>query len=234
MTSEIPNPIGDDPEMSRLLRERLPRHPAPAALRAAVVDAIERPAYGRRWGAAWVAPALSALAASLAVFLLLVPRLPTGTGAPDSLQLLMHTVVSEHSRMLLWAKPHALEVVSARLPEAMEESGIPLAWVFTRDDDLRLVKAEPTWIEGHRALALAYTDQAGHVVTYLLMPGHVELPERGRVQIDRWRPLVHRSAGFSLIVWRQQGLICVLVSDLVSDADLERFKQYFVKLRSAT
>jgi hypothetical protein len=76
---------------------------------------------------------------------------------------------------------------------------------------------------------------AGHTVTYIIVPGgSVVLPERGRVQIDRWRPVVKRENGFSLILWRQQGLLCVMASDLVSDADLARFKQYFVKVRSST
>jgi len=60
------------------------------------------------------------------------------------------------------------------------------------------------------------------------------LPERGRVQIDRWRPLVRKEGGFSLIIWKQQELLCVLVSDLVSDGDLAKLKQYFVKVRSST
>jgi hypothetical protein len=64
--------------------------------------------------------------------------------------------------------------------------------------------------------------------------GTVALPERGRVQIDRWRPVVRRENGFSLIMWRQQSLLCVMASDLVSEGDLNRFKEYFVKVRSST
>jgi hypothetical protein len=46
--------------------------------------------------------------------------------------------------------------------------------------------------------------------------------------------VVKRENGFSLIMWRQQSLLCVMASDLVSDDDLSRFKQYFVKVRSST
>jgi len=45
---------------------------------------------------------------------------------------------------------------------------------------------------------------------------------------------VTKDNGFSLIVWKQSGLVCVMVSDLVSDDDLSRFKDYFVKVRSST
>jgi hypothetical protein len=72
-------------------------------------------------------------------------------------------------------------------------------------------------------------------MTYVIVPGGtVTLPERGRVQIDRWRPVVKKENGFSLIIWRQQGLLCVMASDLVSEQDLARFKQYFVKIRSSS
>jgi hypothetical protein len=46
--------------------------------------------------------------------------------------------------------------------------------------------------------------------------------------------VVKKENGFSLIIWRQQGLLCVMASDLVSEQDLARFKQYFVKIRSSS
>ncbi len=77
--------------------------------------------------------------------------------------------------------------------------------------------SRPIW----RAVAgieLTYRDTDGHAVTYVILPaGPVVIPERGRVQIDRWRPLVRTEAGFSFIIWKQQNLLCLLVSDLVSD-----------------
>jgi hypothetical protein len=107
--------------------------------------------------------------------------------------------------------------------------------VFTGDEDIQLVNAKPTYLEGRRGIELAYQDVSGHTVTYIIVPGGgMALPERGREQIDRWRPVVKRENGFSLIMWRQQNLLCVLASDLVSDEDLARFKRYFVKVRSST
>ena len=37
-----------------------------------------------------------------------------------------------------------------------------------------------------------------------------------------------------MIMWKQQGLLCVLISDLVSDDDVGKLKDYFVKVRSST
>ena len=41
-------------------------------------------------------------------------------------------------------------------------------------------------------------------------------------------------SGFSAWVWRQGELACFLVSDMVSEADVERFKDYFVHVRVST
>lgn len=223
----------DDGELGRLLRERLPRHPAPPVLRAAVVQALmpDRP---RRPGwALWLPPACSAVATALVMLLVLAPSLPTAPGA-DPVQFVTRAVLAEHARNVFWGETRA-DVVLAILPRAMEESGVALSWVFTGDEDIQLVNAKPTYLEGRRGIELAYQDVAGHTVTYIIVPGgSVSLPERGRVQIDRWRPVVRRENGFSLILWRQQGLLCVMASDLVSDEDLTRFKRYFVKVRSST
>ena len=223
----------DDGGVGRLLRERLPRHRAPAGLRAAVTESLQ-PASSRQPGwAFWLAPACASLATALAMLLWLAPTLPHAPSI-DSAQLVERAVLAEHARNIFWGQSRA-DVVPAALPRAMEESGVGLNWVFTGDDDIRLIDAKPTYLEGRRGIELTYQDVAGHTVTYVIVPGGtVTLPERGRVQIDRWRPVVKKENGFSLIMWRQQGLLCVMASDLVSDDDLSRFKQYFVKVRSST
>jgi hypothetical protein len=219
--------------MGRLLRERLPRHPAPPVLRAAVVEALMPGSSREHWAWRWLPPAFSAVATAMIMLLFLAPSLPSAPGA-DPVHLVTRAVLAEHARNTFWGETRS-DVVPVALPRAMEESGVALSWVFTGDEDIQLINAKPTYLEGRRGIELAYQDAAGHTVTYIIVPGgSVALPERGRVQIDRWRPVVRTENGFSLILWRQQGLLCVMVSDLVSDDDLTRFKQYFVKVRSAT
>lgn len=233
MTSERPEQHEDDGEIGRLLREWLPRHPAPPVLRAAVVQALIPDRPRQPWWAPWLPAASSAVATALIMLLYLAPSLPTAPGA-DPVQLVTRAVLAEHARNTFWGETRS-DVVPVALPWAMEESGVALSWVFTGDQDIQLIDAKPTYLEGRRGIELTYLDATGHTVTYIIVPGgSVTLPERGRVQIDRWRPVVKRENGFSLILWRQQGLLCVLVSDLVSDDDLTRFKQYFVKVRSST
>ncbi len=232
MTNGTEDRYGDE-ELSRRLREQLPRYPASTSLRAAIVQALLPDTPRRPWWTLWLAPAVSSLATAMIAMLWIAPSL-TATTASDPLQLVSRAVMSEHARNILWGESRH-DVVPAALPRAMEESGVALNWVFTGDEDIQLINAKPTYLEGRRGIQLAYEDAHGHTVTYVILPaGKVVLPERGRVQVDRWRPLLRKENGFSLIVWRQQGLLCVMVSDLVSDDDLSRFKQYFVKIRSST
>jgi hypothetical protein len=233
MTSEGTEQHEDDGGVGRMLRERLPRHPAPPVLRAAVAEALLPGPRRQPWWALWLPPAFSAVATALVMLLYLAPALPTAPSV-DPVQLVTRAVLAEHPRNIFWGEARP-DVVPAALPRAMEESGVAMSWVFTGDADIQLINAQPTYLEGRRGIELAYQDVAGHTVTYIIVPGgSVSLPERGRVQIDRWRPVVRTENGFSLILWRQQGLLCVMASDLVSDQDLTRFKQYFVKVRSST
>ena len=233
MTTDRIDTTEDDGGVGRMLRERLTRHPAPAMLRASVRETLEPRAGRLPWWTLWGAPAATAIATALVMLLWLAPRLPSAPGG-DPAQLVVRAVLAEHARNIFWGESRS-DVVPAALPRAMEESGVALNWVFTGDDEIQLVNAKPTYLEGRRGIELAYQDSGGHTVTYVIVPGgNVSLPERGREQIDRWRPVVRKENGFSLIIWRQQSLLCVLASDLVSDEDLGRFKQYFVKVRSST
>jgi hypothetical protein len=216
MADELQDQYGDDALMGRLLREHLPRHRPPAHLRAHIVDTVTGQTT-RGWATLWVGPLASALAMALIMILLITPSLPT-TITADPIRLISQAVISEHARTILWGEARA-DVVPAALPRAMQQSGVELSWVFTGDDEIQLINAQAD----------------GHAVTYVVLPARtLALPERGRVQIDRWRPLVRKEGGFSLIIWKQQELLCVLVSDLVSDSDLRKLKEYFVKVRSST
>jgi hypothetical protein len=223
---------GNEPdEITRLLRERLPRHQAPRHLRTSVAEAVGRPEPRLRpW--LWLSPALSALATAMVMVLWLAPALPRS--APDPIQRLSRAVMSEYARAV-FAEEINPDLVPGSLPRVMRDSGVLLNWVFTGDADLKLVNAQPAYLEGRRALALTYQDRDGHAVSYIIArEPNVAIPDRERVQIARWRPAVRTEDGFALIVWKQSGLMCVMVSDLVSDADLRRFKDYFIKVRSST
>ena len=84
-------------------------------------------------------------------------------------------------------------------------------------------------------MALHYRDRSGHFLTYVALPAPaLKLPERARVSVGNWRPVLLQDAGFATWVWRHGDLACFLVSDMVGNEENERFKEYFIRVRAAT
>jgi hypothetical protein len=222
------DPLSDEALGSRLAAE-LPRHAAPGRLRHAIVAAARPRPEARHW----LSAALGAAATALLLFLVFIPMLPR-TAPADPVQRLVHSVVAEHTRTLMWGARRP-DVIPAALPWLTQESGIGLARVFAGDERLTFVSAEPVYLEQRRGLALHYRDEDGHLLTYVVLPAPgLPMPERQRVQVDRWRPALLRDSGFSVWVWKQGDLACFIVSDMISETDLDDFREYFVRVRVAT
>jgi hypothetical protein len=223
------SPDSDD-ALGAQLRTELRRYTAPAYVRGAIVERAEPP----RARPAWLSPVLAAAATALLLVLVAIPFLPRILPA-DPTERLVRSVVAEHTRALMWGARRP-EVVPTALPWLTQESGIGLRKFFGGDDRLVFVGAEPVYLESRRGMALYYRDGDGHLVNYTVLPWPgLPLPESRRVQIqNRWRPALMSDSGFSAWVWRQGDLACFIVSDMVSESDVERFKDYFVRLRLAT
>jgi hypothetical protein len=223
------SPDSDDALGARL-RTELRRYTAPAYLRGSVVESAEPP----RARPSWLAPTLAVAAMALVLGLAAIPFLPRILPA-DPTERLVRSVVAEHTRALMWGARRP-EGVPTALPWLTQESGIALPKFFGGDDHLVFVGAEPVYLEGRRGMALYYRDGDGHLVTYAALPAPgLSLPESRRVQIqNRWRPALMSDSGFSAWVWRQGDLACFIVADMVSESDIERFKDYFVRLRVST
>jgi hypothetical protein len=226
--NEGPRDMSDE-AIGRQLASELPRYTAPARLRAAVLEAAS-PAPARM---PWLTPALAALATAAVMALFYVPLLPRLVPT-DPVQRIVRAVVSEHTRVLMWGARRP-DIVPASLPWLTQETGIGLSSVFSGDEQLRLQAAEPVYLEQRRGLALYYFDVDGHRVTYIVLPAPgLAVPEARRVKIGRWRPAMINESGFSVWVWKQGDLGCFMVSDMVSETDIANFKDYFVRVRSAT
>jgi hypothetical protein len=218
-----------DESLSRRLAGDLPRYAAPARLRVSIVEAAT-PARRRPM---WLAPLLSAAATTMALALLVLPVLPRIAPA-DPVQRYVQAVVSEHSRTLMWGSRHG-EILPTALPWLTEQSGILFPQVFVGDEQLTFVAAEPVYLERQRGVAIHYRDADGHMLTYVALPAPgLVVPDRGRVPIGRWRPALVRDSGFASWVWKQGEVGCFIVSDMVSADDVERFKEYFTRIRSTT
>jgi hypothetical protein len=218
-----------DEELGRRLATELPRRSAPPHLARAIRAAI--PARSPR--PAWLAPSVAALAMALLLVLAFVPMLPRFVPS-DPTERLVRAAVSEHTRTLLWGARHG-DVVLATLPELSRETGVNLTRTFIGDEQLTLVGAEPVYVDRRRGIGIHYRDPDGHLVSYIAVPAEgVRVPDARRVLIDRWRPALVRDNGFAAWLWRQGEVACLIVSDRVSDAEMETFKDYFKRLRSST
>jgi len=218
-----------DEMLGRRLAGELPRHTAPARLRVSIVDA----ATPRSRRPAWLMPMLTAAATAMVLVLAVMPVLPRIVPA-DPVQRYVRAVVSEHSRAIMWGARHG-EVLPTALPWLTQESGISLNRVFVGDERLTFVAAEPVYLERQRGVAIHYKDSDGHMISYVALPAvGLTVPDRERVQIERWRPALLRDSGFASWVWKQGDVGCFLVSDMVSTDDIERFKEYFVRIRVST
>ena len=218
-----------DEQLGRRLAAELPRRAAPPHLRRALLGAT--PARTPRLP--WLAPVVSAFAAALVVILFVVPSLPRMVPL-DPAERLVRAVVSEHTRTLMWGARSG-DVVPAAFTDLTRETGVSLARAFAGDDRLTLVAADPVYVDRRRGVALHYRDTDGHLVSYVAVPApSVVVPDRDRVQIDRYRPALLRDSGFVTWLWRQGDIACLIVSDRVSEAEMETFKEYFKRMRAAT
>jgi hypothetical protein len=228
MTDELRGP--NDDALGRRLAADLPRYTAPARLRVSIVETADRP---RR--PVWLMPLITAAATTLALVLFMLPVLPRIAPA-DPVQQIVRAVVNEHSRVLMWGARQP-QILPAGLPWLTQETGIDLRRAFAGDDRLSLVSAEPVYLTRLRGVALHYRDTDGHFVTYIALPAErtFAIRERDRVPIaGRWRPMLARDSGFVTWVWKEGDVACFLVSDMMSQDDLEKFKDYFVRVRVAT
>ena len=220
----------DDEALGRRLASELPRYTAPSRLRVSIVNAADRP---RR--PAWLAPFVAAAATALTFALFLLPVLPRIAPA-DPVQQIVRAVVNEHSRVLMWGARQP-QILPAGVEVLTQETGIDLRRTFVGDEQLTLLSAEPVYLTRLRGVALHYRDADGHLVSYVALPAErtFAIRERDRVPIaGRWRPMLVRDSGFVTWVWKEGDVACFLVSDMMSQDDLERFKDYFVRVRVAT
>ncbi len=219
-----------DEELGRRLGADLPRYAAPPHLARAVRAAVA-PARAPR--TPWLGPVVSALATAMVLGLFFVPALPRLVPTDPS-ERLVRALVSEHTRTLMWGTRRG-DIMSAAVADLTRETGVTFARAFVGDDLLTLITAEPVYIDRQRGMALHYRDAEGHLVSYIAIPAPgVKVPERQRVQIDRYRPALLRDNGFAAWLWRQGDIACAIVSDRVSDAEMETFKDYFRRMRAAS
>ena len=214
-----------DTTLGAALRLKLPRHAAPAALRRQILRVARRGRGRFALSNPWVS---AAVAAGLTLVLVLPFLL---RGRPDPLQALAAEVISEHVRSVLAEETEGSgENYKGVVQRLRAKTGVTLRWFYPGDPEIKLVYARPVLVLGKKGLGLLYQDQSGRMATYLVFPGEeVKVPATGRVKVADFNPYAGKADGYSLLLWKQEGLNCVLISDW----DRDRFLQLFLNIRRA-
>jgi anti-sigma factor RsiW len=200
--------------LDELLEERLPRHPAPAALKKRLAmltrgaDEVRRPP--ARWTRA-IAPALAAGFAAVAVGVLF-QRGPSSPG----LATLTAEAVNDHLRVLATQHPVDIESGGRHQVKPWFEGKLDFAPVVPAPEggELRLRGGAVGYVFDRKAAVLVYNLRL-HVVTLLVVrPEGLPWPEKDGRQLGP--ALLHESStrGFNVVSWRSGGLGYLLVSDV--------------------
>jgi anti-sigma factor (TIGR02949 family) len=205
------------------LRERVA-----AAIRLQGVTAAERP--GQRWPAWLWRPLLpAAVGAALGVLVSVPLTWWVASRPPAPIIVLVRQAAQEQERVVhtrLWEQ--GLRAPEEALPHLATWLGIPFPKPPMAGGDLTLVGAKPTYFFGRKAGVFVYEDKAGRLVTLLVFPGEdVQIPEGGRVQVDRFRPYFSAAEGYTLCVWKQKDVGFSMVGKISQ----EEMAQAFLKIR---
>jgi len=220
--------VEDAEAVTRLVRQ-LPRSPAPAGL----ARAVRRLARARPAPLVWLArPWVAAAVAALVVAALLAPWIQVRLSrSDDPVERVLQSGVAEHTRLLLQLQAATGQVADPAEAFATVRSltDVQLPWVFAGDAELTLMEARPTMIANRKAAAVVLRDPAWFITTYFAMPGKdlPPPPEKGRVQIEQYRPYMRQVDGFNVIYWKQGEYAYLMVSDL----DTPRCQKLFLKMR---
>lgn len=216
------------------------RHAAPpglkdrvaAAMRAEAARGEFRAPRPRSWADWFWRPLVPAAVGAVAAVLVSVPltyRLATRPPAP--IVLLARHLAQEYERVeytRTWEKGlQAPEAALAYLAQWLDV-GFPKPPV--RGGDLTMLGAQPTYFHERKAAAFVYQDKAGRTVTlFVFRGGDVQLPETGRVQVDKFKPYFSTADGYTLCVWKQKDAGFSMVGKMSQ----EELAQAFLKIRQS-
>jgi anti-sigma factor RsiW len=223
--------------------QRLPRHRAPATLRRRVESllaaasppapappseaaAARAPAAAARPRArlrAWAAPLAAACASAAAVFLVMrppaAPRL-----APDApAGALVSEAVNDHLRVVQSAHPAEIESGGIHQVKPWFTGKLDFAprVAFAGDDEFPLTGGSLGYFRDRKAAVFLFKRRL-HAITLLVFPPEgLPWPSAPARRLGGLDVVEETSRGFSVLLWREQGLGYALVSD-VNAADLER------------
>ncbi len=151
--------------------------------------------------------------------------------ARDAISLLTARAVAEHAEYVRATMTHPAADPATVMREVRRQVDFDFGPVFPGDSQVQLVAGRASELSGKRAATFIYRDGPGRYTTFFLMPeAGTDIPAEGRMSIEAFTPYHRVISGRQLLLWKQRGLACLLVSDL----DEAGMAQMFLKIRQAT
>jgi len=197
---------------------QLPRPRAPARLTArleGLVTAAERPARPRRESSrlsVWLAHFASACLAAALVVVAMRVSAPAGAGTAA----LVNEAVNDHLRVV--TSTHPIEIESGGIHQVKPWFTGRLEFAprvtFSGDDDFPLVGGSVGYFVDRKAAVFQFKRRL-HAITLLVFPaGGLGWPSGATTHVGRLDVSETVARGFSVLLWRDDGLGYALVSDL--------------------
>jgi len=225
-----PGELAAEEQLTRRLREEVPRPAAPPELRAALevmMRARHAPPPGRRKARRLLIAAAAAVV--LAIVGSLVLRRPP---LNDPLMLARHAAAAHRTidgqRDVL---PSETAGASARVRELAQRYGLPTTTAFQGDAEVRLVSARQGLTLGKVSAVLVYLDAKDRLVTLEILPGgDVTIPRERTRAIQQFHPMLTRADQLGVVVWKQGATLYLLTAPF----DEEELAQLYLKVRTHT
>ncbi len=225
-----PGELAAEEQLTRRLREEVPRPAAPPELRAVLEEmmrARRAPPPGRRKARRLL------IAAAAAVVLAIVGSLALRRPPPnDPLMLARHAAAAHRTidgqRDVL---PSETAGASARLRELAQRYGLPATTAFQGDAEVRLVSARQGLTLGKVSAVLVYLDAKDRLVTLEILPGgDVTIPRERTRTIQQFHPMLTRADQLGVAVWKQGATLYLLTAPF----DEEELAKLYLKVRTHT
>src|SRR5437867_1356096 len=205
-------------ELTRLLEQRLPQHPASLALKRRLAARWVQPSSPRSWWSRWrasLAPALAATAVVLVAAPLVYYERAASRAAREQTAMVAEAV-NDHLRLL--ASPRSLDVERGGLHQVKPWFAGRLDFApvvtFEGDAEFPLKGGALGYFRDRKAAVFVYARRL-HPITLLVFRAD-GLPWPTRAQPAAGPPEVYRTVdrGFNVIMWRTDELGYALVSDV--------------------
>jgi anti-sigma factor (TIGR02949 family) len=221
-----------------LIQARAPRHTAPPGLRSRIQATLAGPAQPQpsvsggwsRWGEWLRVHPWSAGSLAGAIAVLLVVWAGSLWMARDPVSRLASRAVTEHAEYAKSTMNRPAADPLAVVRDVMRQVGFPIKAVFPGDSQLQLVAGMVSDLGGKQTATFIYRDTSGRYTTLFLMPeAATTIPAEGRMPIETFKPYHRVTSGRQLLLWKQENLACLLVSD----SDERGMVSAFLKIRKA-